>query len=82
MKLALINFGKTTFTNFLFSLLLCLFVGTTASAHPGSGIVVDKNGQIYFTDTGKGVWKIDTQGKLTFIPASKFHWMTIDPMGF
>ena len=82
MKQVFSNIGMTTFTNFLFSLLLCLFVGTTTSAHPGSGIVVDKNGQIYFTDTGKGVWKIDTQGKLTFIPASKFHWMTIDPMGF
>ena len=62
--------------------MLCLLVRTTASAHPGSGIVVDKNGQVYFTDTGKGVWKIDAQGKLTFMPASKFHWMTIDPVGY
>jgi len=52
-----------------------------AFAHPGSGIVVDKYGQIFFTDTGKGVWKIDTHGKLTYIPASKFHWMTIDTTG-
>lgn len=52
------------------------------SAHPGSGIVVDEHGQIYFTDTGKGVWKIDLNGKLTYIPASKFHWMTIDPFGY
>ena len=82
MKQAVRNFSKTTFTNFLFFLLLCLLVRTTASAHPGSGIVVDKSGNVYFTDTGKGVWKIDTQGKLTFIPASRFHWMTIDPMGY
>ena len=59
-----------------------LLVGMTASAHPGSGIVIDKDGQIYFTDTGKGVWKIDTKGTLTYIPASKFHWMTIDPIGY
>lgn len=51
-------------------------------AHPGSGIIVDKYGQIYFTDTGNGVWKIDLNGKLTFLPASKFHWMTIDPIGY
>lgn len=62
-------------------LTLWILVGTSAAAHPGSGIVVDKYGQIYFTDTGKGVWKIDTNGKLTYLPASKFHWMTIDAAG-
>jgi sugar lactone lactonase YvrE len=67
---------------FLFNLVLCLLVGTTTSAHPGSGIVVDKYGQVYFTDTGKGVWKIDTNGKLTYLPASKFHWITIDAIGY
>ena len=46
------------------------------------GIVVDKNGQVYFTDTGLGVWKIDNQGKLTYIPASRFHWMAIDEIGY
>ncbi|HLF63832.1 MAG TPA: SMP-30/gluconolactonase/LRE family protein [Saprospiraceae bacterium] len=66
---------------FTFPLLLSLLFATIATAHPGSGIVVDANGQVYFTDTGKGVWKIDTQHKLTFMPASRFHWMTLDPMG-
>jgi streptogramin lyase len=60
---------------------LQMLTSTIASAHPGSGIVVDKYGQIYFTDTGKGVWKIDANGKLIFLPASKFHWMTIDVIG-
>lgn len=64
------------------SLLLCLVVGARASAHPGSGIVVDKHGQIFFTDTGQGVWKIDMQGKLTYVPASKWHWMAIDEVGY
>ena len=63
-------------------LILCILFGTWATAHPGSGIVVDKYGQIYFTDTGKGVWKIDLNGKLIFLPASGFHWMTIDPIGY
>ena len=67
---------------FLFNLILCLLVGTIVSAHPGSGIVIDKFGNVFFTDTGKGVWEIDTKGKLTYIPASKFHWMTIDPVGY
>ena len=65
----------------LISLVLIIFCGTRASAHPGSGIVVDKEGNVYFTDTGKGVWKIDKTGKLTYLPASKFHWMTIDAIG-
>jgi DNA-binding beta-propeller fold protein YncE len=72
------SFGART----LIILILCGLFGTSASAHPGSGIVVDKYGQVYFTDTGKGVWKIDKQGKLTYIPASRFHWMTIDPGGY
>ncbi|HEV8286664.1 MAG TPA: SMP-30/gluconolactonase/LRE family protein [Chitinophagaceae bacterium] len=63
------------------TLILCFVPETKVSAHPGSGIVLDKEGNIYFTDTGKGVWKIDTQGKLSFLPASKFHWMTIDAIG-
>src|SRR6186997_2191567 len=66
----------------LVSLLLCVLFAINLFAHPGSGIVLDKEGNIYFTDTGKGVWKIDTQGKLSFLPASRFHWMTIDATGF
>lgn len=47
-------------------------------AHPGSGIVVDRRGEVYFLDTGSGVWKIDLKGKLTKLPGPRFHWMTID----
>jgi hypothetical protein len=64
------------------TLILCLLSGAKLFAHPGSGLVVDKEGNIYFTDTGKGVWKIDRQGKLSFLPASRFHWMAIDATGF
>ena len=62
--------------------LLCVLGGIKTFAHPGSGIVIDKYGQIYFTDTGKGVWKIDTKGNLSYIPASRFHWMAIDSIGY
>jgi hypothetical protein len=47
-------------------------------AHPGSGIVVDRLGQVYFVDTGSGLWKIDTRGVLVKITAPRFHWMTLD----
>jgi streptogramin lyase len=63
-------------------IVLCVLLGTSASAHPGSGIVVDKQGQVFFTDTGRGVWKIDGQGNLTRLPASLFHWMAIDEAGY
>ena len=65
----------------LYSLILSLLPTASAPAHPGSGIVIDKQGQIYFTDTGRGVWRIDTQGKLTYVPASRWHWMAIDEVG-
>jgi SMP-30/gluconolaconase/LRE-like protein len=47
-------------------------------AHPGSGIVVDRLGQVYFIDTGAGVWKIDTRGVLVKVTAPRFHWLTLD----
>jgi sulfatase modifying factor 1 len=46
--------------------------------HPGSGIVADREGNVYFTDTGAGIWKIDPQGRVTQHQGSAFHWMTID----
>lgn len=58
----------------------CLLV-TIASAHPGAGIVVDRQGQVYFVDTGHGVWRIDTGGRLVPHEGPAFHWMTIDADG-
>jgi len=51
---------------------------TPAMAHPGSGIVVDRLGQVWFLDTGDGLWKIDTHGTLIHVGGSRFHWMTLD----
>ncbi len=73
-----IYFMATTLTG----ILLCALFATSTSAHPGSGIVVDNQGQIFFTDTGQGVWKIDKQGKLIYLPASLWHWMAIDEVGY
>ena len=36
------------------------------SAHPGSGIVVDASGQVFFQDSAaRTIWKIDARGKVT-----------------
>ena len=49
-----------------------------ARAHPGSGIVADRDGRVYFLDTGAGVWKLEANGGLTRVAGPAFHWMTID----
>jgi hypothetical protein len=54
-----------------------------ASAHPGSGIVVDEQGQVFFQDSAaRTVWKIDTQGKVSaFTDKIGGHWMALDTKG-
>jgi len=58
--------------------LLVSVFSVSIMAHPGSGIVVGRLGEVYFLDTGSGVWKIDLRGKLTHLPGPRFHWLTID----
>jgi hypothetical protein len=62
--------------------LICLLITASAfsaAAHPGSAIVVDAKGQVYFVDTGHGVWTIDAGGKLIDLGGPAFHWMALDP---
>jgi sugar lactone lactonase YvrE len=59
--------------------LVITLLGTILTyAHPGSGIVVDQLGQIYFLDTGSGLWKIDTRGGLSHLSPLRNHWLAID----
>jgi sugar lactone lactonase YvrE len=55
----------------------CL-LSASSNAHPGAGIAVDRLGQVYFLDTGSGLWKIDTRGRLTHLSGTLFHWLAID----
>jgi hypothetical protein len=53
----------------------------TALAHPGSGIVVDEQGNVYFNG-GRGLGKIDPQGKLTYVGnRAGGHWLCLDADG-
>ena len=61
----------------LILVVMCL-VSTSIKAHPGSGIAVDRLGQVYFLDTGSGLWKIDSRGGLTQLSALKNHWLALD----
>lgn len=56
----------------------CL-LAASAVAHPGSGILVDRLGQVFFIDTGSGLWKIDTKGALSHLSPLRNHWLAMDP---
>src|SRR5258705_1614291 len=56
-----------------------------ASAHPGSGIVVDARGWIYFNEAGDpderlpgSIWQIDPQGKLSRLQSGGAHYLALD----
>ena len=57
---------------------VCLLAGS-APGHPGSGILVDRLGQIYFIDTGSGLWKINTKGVPSNLSPLRNHWLAMDP---
>jgi DNA-binding beta-propeller fold protein YncE len=50
-------------------------------AHPSSGIVVDPQGNVYFSDLSRGLLKIDARGKLTSVHKEGGHWLALDPTG-
>jgi sugar lactone lactonase YvrE len=58
-----------------------LSLSVTAGAHPASGIVLDRAGNIYFSDL-ETIWKIDTGGKLSVFRAGvsgrHVHELAID----
>src|SRR5687768_5865210 len=52
-------------------------------AHPGSGIVVDSQGQVFFQDSAaRTIWKVDTQNRVTaHYDKMGGHWMALDEKG-
>jgi DNA-binding beta-propeller fold protein YncE len=57
------------------------FAPAVAAAHPGTGIVIDRFGNVYFVDMVSGVWKADTHGALTHLAGPAFHWLALDESG-
>jgi len=56
----------------------------TSYAHPSAGIVVDDQGQVFFTDNGgnrASLWKIDAEGKATRLSSAGWHWLALDAKG-
>jgi sugar lactone lactonase YvrE len=60
--------------------LACAWLASGAAlAHPGSGIGIDRQGRIFFVDTGHGVWVVDAEGRVASHDGPPFHWMALDP---
>jgi DNA-binding beta-propeller fold protein YncE len=62
-------------------LVFALLTPFTTLGHPGSGIAVDSHGRMVFVDTGAGVWRLDTDGKLNKLPGPAYHWLAFDRTG-
>ena len=61
-----------------------MFSSPSAEAHPATGIVVDRNGNVYFSDL-ETIWKLDANGKKTVFVAGvngrHVHELAIDQEG-
>ena len=68
---------------FFFIFFLSCLVNSALLAHPGSGLVIDQSGNLYFTYTGVGVIKITPGGKISIIyrAAKGGHWLCLDEKG-
>lgn len=68
-------------TIFIVVAALVLFLSHNVSAHPATGIVLDRAGNIFFSDL-ETIWKIDTVGKLSVFRAGvsgrHVHELAID----
>jgi hypothetical protein len=51
----------------------------TVSAHPGSGIVVDSQGNVFVSDINRGLLKFTPQGNVSVVLNEAGHWLAIDP---
>jgi sugar lactone lactonase YvrE len=47
-------------------------------AHPGSGIVVDGQGNVFVSDINRGLLKFTPDGKVTVVLREAGHWLAVD----
>ncbi len=61
-------FRTRVYAFFLAAITVCLSFGREASAHVGTGIDLDRQGLIYFTDTYHNcIWRLESNGTLTAV---------------
>lgn len=51
---------------------------SAATAHPGAAIAIGRDGRVYFVDTGRGIFEIGRNGRLSRHDGPAFHWFAID----
>src|SRR5687767_1480480 len=62
-------------------LILLLVEISNAPGHPGSGMSVDKEGNVYFVDTGLGLWNLDSKNQLIRLKGEAWHFLSLDLSG-
>jgi hypothetical protein len=65
----------------LLILFVCSLVASLAHAHPGSGIVVDSQGNVFVADINRGLLKFTPDGKVTVVLQEAGHWLAVDAGG-
>lgn len=58
-----------------------LSVSAARAGEPGTGIAVDGQGVVHFTDIGQGPWKIDATGKVTAQDGPPSRFLALDAAG-
>jgi hypothetical protein len=62
----------------------CVFLSgclVCPATEPGTGIVVDRECQVWFTDSGTDVWRVGPTGELTMPYKSQARWLGFDANG-
>ena len=62
----------------LLRILVWTLVLSGALAHPGSGIVVDSQGNVFVSDINRGLLKFSPDGKVTVVMKEAGHWLALD----
>jgi len=59
-------------------LLTYVLVSLQSHAHPGSGIVVDSQGNVFVSDINRGLLKFGADGKVSVVLKEAGHWLAVD----
>lgn len=62
----------------LLTVAACTLLPFVAPAHPGSGIVVDSQGNAFVADINRGMLKFSPDGKVAVVLKEAGHWLALD----
>lgn len=65
----------------LFLVAALSFTSLGSFAHPGSGVVVDAQGNAFVADINRGLLKFGADGKVTVVLKEAGHWLSLDAAG-